>query len=185
MPSPKSRPELPIESRIFLIRGQRVLVDSDLAALYNVSISALNQGVKRNRDRFPEDFLFQLTREESQELEGLRSHNVILKRGQHRKYATNAFTEQGIAMLASVLRSARAIQVNIAIVRTFVRLRQLLATHEEIARRLEQLEWRQHEQGQHIRMVFETIEQLMDARALETEKRRIGFPNASLTAHHG
>ena len=144
--------------------------------LYDVSTAALNQAVKRNRERFPEDFMFQLNRRESEELGSLRSQTVILKRGQHRKYAPYAFTEQGIAMLSSVLRSRRAIEVNIAIIRTFVRLRQLLATHEELARRLEQLEWRQNEQGQQIQAVFETIQHLIEAPAEETEKRRIGFP---------
>jgi len=177
------RPVPFIESRIFLIRGQKVLLDEDLASLYEVSTSALNQAVKRNLERFPEDFMFQLNREEAQELESLRSQTVILKRGQHRKYAAYAFTEQGIAMLSSVLRSRRAIEVNIAIMRTFVRLRQLLSTHEELARRLEQLEWRQNEQGQQIRAVFETIEHLIEAPAEETVRRRIGFPTSDAQQH--
>src|SRR3569833_683691 len=126
----QNRPVPLIESRIFLIRGQKVLLDSDLAELYEVSTGALNQAVKRNRERFPEDFMFQLSRQESEEVESLRSQTVILKRGQHRKYLPYAFTEQGIAMLSSVLRSRRAVEVNIAIMRTFVRLRQLLASHE-------------------------------------------------------
>ncbi|MBV8834026.1 MAG: ORF6N domain-containing protein, partial [Acidobacteriaceae bacterium] len=160
------------------IRGQKVLLDSDLASLYDVSTGALNQAVKRNRERFPEDFMFQLSRREGEELESLRSQTVILKRGHHRKYAPYAFTEQGIAMLSSVLRSPRAIEVNIAIMRTFVRLRQLLATHEELARRLEQLEWRQNEQGQQIQAVFETIQHLIEAPAEETKRRHIGFPTS-------
>jgi hypothetical protein len=176
MSGAESRPVALIESRIFLIRGQKVLLDSDLATLYGVSSGRLNEAVKRNRERFPEDFMFQLTPDEGRELEALRSQFAILKRGQHRKYAPYAFTEQGVAMLSSVLRSPRAIEVNIAIMRTFVRLRQLLATHEELARRLEQLEWRQNEQGQEIRAVFETIEHLIEAPAEETERRRIGFP---------
>jgi hypothetical protein len=172
------RPVPLIESRIFLIRGQKVLLDGDLASLYEVSTGVLNQAVKRNRERFPEDFMFQLNRRESEEIERLRSQTVILKRGQHRKYMPYAFTEQGIAMLSSVLRSPRAIQVNIAIMRTFVRLWQLLATHEELARRLEQLEWRQNKQGQQIQAVFETIHHLIEAPSEETERRRIGFPIA-------
>ena len=112
MSGAQSRPVPLIESRIFLVRGQRVLLDSDLASLYEVSTGALNQAVKRNRERFPEDFMFQLNRRESEELGSLRSQTVILKRGQHRKYAPYAFTEQGIAMLSSVLRSRRAIEVN-------------------------------------------------------------------------
>jgi hypothetical protein len=174
----QSRPVPLIESRIFLIRGQKVLLDSDLTSLYEVSTGALNQAVKRNRERFPEDFMFQLNKQESEQLGSLRSQSVILKRGQHRKYAPYAFTEQAIAMLSSVLRSRRAIEVNIAIMRTFVRLRQLLATHEELARRLEQLEWRQNEQGQQIEAVFETIQHLIEAPAEETERRRISFPTS-------
>ena len=134
------RPVPVIESCILLIRGQKVLLDEDLAALYGVPTGRLNEAVKRNRERFPDDFMFQLTLEEGKVVEGLRSQIAILKqaeskseRGRHRKYAPYVFTEQGIAMLSSVLRSPRAIQVNIAIVRTFVRLRQLLAAHEEIA----------------------------------------------------
>lgn len=100
MSGAESRPVPLIESRIFLIRGQKVLLDSDLASLYDVSTGALNQAVKRNRDRFPEDFMFELSTRESEELESLRSQTVILKRGQHRKYAPYAFTEQDIAMLS-------------------------------------------------------------------------------------
>jgi hypothetical protein len=176
----RERPMPVIENCILLIRGQRVLLDADLAVLYGVPTGRLNEAVKRNRDRFPVDFMFQLSLEEGRDVEGLRSHFAILnkpksERGQHRKYAAYVFTE-GVAMLSSVLHSPRAIQVNIAIVRTFVRLRQLLAAHEEIAAKLENLEWRQNEQGQQIRAVFETIEQLMKEPVTEPERRRIGFP---------
>jgi phage regulator Rha-like protein len=136
-----------IENRILLVRGQKVMLDTELAELYGVPTGRLNEAVKRNRVRFPEDFMFQLTRQEARELEALRSQNATLKRGQRRKYAPFVFTEHGIAMLSSVLNSERAIVVNIAIVRTFVRLRQMLATHEELAQRLELLEWRQDEQA--------------------------------------
>ena len=122
--------------------------------------------------------MFRLTLEEGRYLDSLRSQTVTLKRGQHRKYPPYVFTEQGIAMLASVLNSERAILVNIAIVRTFVRLRQILATHEELARQLEELRWKQNEQGQQIQAVFETIQRLMEAPAEETVKRRIGFPTS-------
>lgn len=162
-----------IESRIFLIRGQKVLLDSDLAALYDVETKALNQAVRRNRERFPEDFLFQLSGDES---ECLRSQFVTSNRRGGRRYAPYAFTEQGVAMLSSVLKSKRAIEVNIAIMRTFVRLRHLLTTHEELARRLDQLEWRQSEQGHRIEAVFETIQHLIETPPEEPAKRRIGFP---------
>ncbi len=162
-----------IESRIFLIRGHKVLLDADLATLYQVETKALNRAVKRNQDRFPEDFMFQLTVEEAEE--ALRYQIGTSNEGRGgRRYRPYAFTEQGIAMLSSVLRSKRAIEVNIAIMRTFVRLRQLLATHEEIARRLEDLEWRQSEQGQQIQAVFEAIQHLIEAPP-EDEKKRFGF----------
>ena len=110
-----------IATRILLLRRQKVMLDRDLAALYGVSTKALNQAVKRNAERFPEDFTFQQTSEEADEV--LRSQFVTLKRGEHRKYRPYAFTEQGVAMLSSVLRSERAVKVNIAIMRAFVKLR--------------------------------------------------------------
>jgi hypothetical protein len=163
-----------IEGRIYLIRGQKVLLDSDLAALYEVETRVLNQAIKRNLERFPDDFMFRLTRKES---DALTSQFVISNAAGRggRRHTPYAFTEQGVAMLSSVLASKRAIEVNIAIMRTFVRLRQLLATHEDLARRLDQLEWRQNEHGQQIEAVFETIQQLIDAPE-EEPRRRIGFP---------
>ena len=172
-----------IESRIYLIRGQKVLLDADLAGLYEVETRALNQAVRRNKERFPDDFMFRLAAEEAN---ALKSQIVISKITQGekgrggRRYQPYAFTEQGIAMLSSVLSSKRAIEVNIAIMRTFVRLRHLLATHEELARRLEQLEWRQSEQGHQIEAVFGTIQQLIEAPAGEEPRRQFGFPAASI-----
>jgi phage regulator Rha-like protein len=126
--------------------------------------------------------MFQLTRKEDEALKSqIVTSNERVGRG-GRRYPPYAFTEQGIAMLSSVLTSKRAIEVNIAIMRTFVRLRHLLATHEELARRLEQLEWRQNEQGQQIQVVFETIQHLIEAPAEEPPARRFGFPTS---AHHG
>ena len=148
-----------------------------MAELYGVPTKVFNQAVKRNRQRFPDDFMFRLTSEEGREVAAIRSQFVTLKQGQHRKYAPYVFTEQGIAMLSSVLNSERAILVNIAIVRTFVRLRQILATHEELARQMEELRWRQSEQGQKIEAVFETIQQLVQAPVVEP-KRTIGFPTS-------
>jgi ORF6N domain len=121
-----------------LIRGQKVLLDKDLAELYGVPTRALVQAVKRNIKRFPQDFMFQLN---SHEAEDLRSQIVTSKKGRGgRRYAPYAFTEQGVAMLSGVLHSPRAIGVNVAIMRTFVRLREILATHKELARKLEQLD---------------------------------------------
>ncbi|HEY1217273.1 MAG TPA: ORF6N domain-containing protein [Bryobacteraceae bacterium] len=177
MPDPATELPAPsIESRILLIRGAKVLLDRDLAALYRVRPIALRQQVRRNPKRFPADFLFEL---EEDEIAALLSQNVIPSRRTLGGAKPLAFTEQGIAMLSSVLTSERAIEVNIAIMRTFVKLRQLLATHEELAHRLDQLEWRQSEQEGRVHYVFETIQHLIEAPAHPEPKRRIGFPTAS------
>ena len=126
-----------IEQVILLIRGQRVMLDRDLAALYGVETKNLNKAVRRNLDRFPDDFMFQLTAEEA---ESLRLQFGTLKRGQHFKYLPQVFTQEGVAMLSSVLRSPRAVQVNIVIMRVFVRLRETLAMHKELAHKLAELE---------------------------------------------
>lgn len=170
MPSAEIAPVL--ESRIWLIRGHKVLLDADLAELYQVTTGNLNLAVRRNRERFPADFMFQLTKAE---FDNLRLQVARSSWG-GRRHPPYAFTEQGIAMLSGVLTSPRAVEVNVAIMRTFVRLRQLLATHEELARRLDQLEWRQNEQGQQIHAVFETIQHLIEAPA--EPKQRIGFPTS-------
>jgi hypothetical protein len=176
MPSSETAVTPPIENRIFLIRGHKVMLDADLASLYEVETRRLNEAVSRNGDRFPEDFMFQLSRDEN---ECLRSQIATSNAGRGgRRYRPYAFTEQGIAMLSTVLRSKRAIQVNIAIKRTFVRLRQLLATHEDLAHRLEKLEWRQAEQEGKVQYVFETIQHLIEAPAEEPARRRIGFPTS-------
>ena len=124
-----------IRRTVVRLRGQNVMLDSDLAGLYRVDVRALNQAVARNADRFPSDFMFQLTDDES---ESLRSQFVILKRGRgrHRKYLPKAFTEEGVAMLSSVLRSQRAVRVNIEIMRAFVQIRRMLGANEELARKL-------------------------------------------------
>lgn len=159
-----------IQNRILLIRGQRVMMDYDLADLYEVEAKALNQAVKRNLDRFPEDFMFQLTAEESARL---RSQIVTLKtgRGQHRKYLPYAFTEQGVSMLSSVLRSKRAVMVNVEIMRAFVRLRQMLASNVTLARKLAALEKKYDAQ---FKVVFDAIRELM-APLDPKKKRPIGF----------
>jgi len=165
-----------ISHSIMLIRGHRVLLDTALAALYGVASKALNQAVRRNRDRFPADFMFQLTAEETARL---RSQSVTLDagRGRHRKYRPYAFTEQGVAMLSGVLRSRAAVRVNVEIMRAFVRLRRILDSNAELARKLDELE-RRHD-GQ-FRTVFDAIRQLMVRP--EPPRPRIGFrarlPNA-------
>ncbi len=160
-----------IERRILLVRGQKVLLDFQLAELYEVGTKALNQAVKRNLDRFPEDFMFQLSEEEAEPV--LRSQIVTSSRARDhggRRFLTYAFTEQGVAMLSSVLRSPRAVQVNIAIMRTFVQLRQMLASHSDLARKLASLERRYDEQ---FRVVFDAIRELMTPPTPE-QKREIG-----------
>lgn len=161
-----SIPAESVESSIFLIRSQKVILDRTLAKLYGVSTKVLNQAVKRNPERFPPDFMFQLTMEEAKALDeqskskALRSQFVTLKagRGKHAKYHPYAFTEHGILMLSSVLKTERAVRVNIEIMRTFVRLREILASNAELNRRLDALE-RTYD-GQ-FEIVFEAIRQLM------------------------
>ncbi|MCK9459207.1 MAG: ORF6N domain-containing protein [Proteobacteria bacterium] len=159
-----------VERTILFVRGYKVILDADLAAMYGVETRELVQAVKRNRERFPEDFMFRLTDEESV---SLRSQAVILKksgRGQHRKYLPYAFTEQGVAMLSTVLRSPRAVQVNIEIMRAFVRLRQMLVANADLARKVAALEKQYDAQ---FKVVFDTIRELMAPEA--RPKRRIGF----------
>src|SRR5450759_2188905 len=129
-----------IESRIFVLRGHSVMLDRDLAELYGVQTKALNQAVKRNSDRFPEDFMFKLTMEEAALILPSRSQIVTLNRGQNVKYAPHVFTEHGAVMLANILKSPVAIRASIQVVRAFVRLRQMLATNEALARKMEALE---------------------------------------------
>lgn len=171
-----------IERLILLIRGHKVMLDADLAELYGVPTKVFNQAVKRNKDRFPSDFMFQLTDEG---FYSLRSQIVTLKtgRGRHRKYLPYAFTEQGVAMLSSILRSKRAVQVNIEIMRAFVRLREMLATHKDLARKLEALERKFESHDMHIRSLFEAIRQLMTP--AEPKKRKIGFLAKERAAKYG
>jgi ORF6N domain len=168
--------EHPIESSILVLRGQRVMLATDLARLYGVEVKALNQAVRRNMDRFPLDFMFQLSWEEA---ERSRSQFVTLNkasghreiRGQNIKYRPFAFTEQGVAMLSSVLKSNRAVQANVEIMRAFVRLRGMVAHSTELARRLDALESKYDRQ---FKGVFDAIRELMTP-PQPTPKRRIGF----------
>ena len=162
-----------IERRILLIRSEKVLLDADLALLYGVLTKNLVKAVKRNRDRFPADFMFQLTPEEHR---ALRFQFGTSNEGRGgRRYLPYAFTEQGVAMLSSVLRSKRAVEVNIAIMRAFVRLRQLLSSNAHLARRLERVERWIKKRGPKIDAVYKVIQRLA-APPTETEKKeRIGF----------
>jgi len=159
-----------VKHRILLIRGQKVMLDSDLAELYGVKPIRLREQVKRNRERFPEDFMFQLSNDEA---EILVSQNAIPSRKHLGGHLPYVFTQEGIAMLSSVLRSQRAVQVNIAIMRAFVKLRQMLATHKGLAQKLAELECRLEGHDQKIHSLFETIRQLMAPP--ESPRRRIGF----------
>ena len=156
-----------IESRIFMLRGHKVMLSPDLAGLYEVETRALVQAVKRNIERFPADFMFQLN---AREFEHLKSQFVISSWGGLRRAAPYAFTEQGVAMLSSVLRSKRAVLVNVEIMRAFVRLRQMLGAHAGLARKLSALEKRYDAQ---FKVVFDAIRELMTP-PLE-KKRPIGF----------
>jgi hypothetical protein len=159
-----------IEHAIFLIRGQRVMLDRDLAALYGVTTGNLNKAVQRNPDRFPADFMFQLTDEEAADL--IFQSGRSKQRG-GRRFNPYVFTQEGVSMLSSVLRSPRAVQVNIAIMRVFVRLRQTLALHKELAHKLAELERKIEGHDTGIRTLFEAIHHLTTPPA--KPRREIGF----------
>lgn len=158
-----------IQSRILVLRGQRVLLDADLAAIYEVSTRQLNQAVKRNLERFPEDFMFQLTKEEAEQvrsrsqtvtLNGLRSQTVTSKRGQNIKYLPYAFTEHGAVQLSSILRSERAIEMGIAVVRAFVQLRALMVDHKTLRAKLAELDARVGAHDEQLAAIVEAIREL-------------------------
>ena len=163
-----------IQQHIVMIRGHKVMLSSHLAGLYGVEVRALVQAVKRNGDRFPSDFMFQLTRKEA---ERLKSQIVISSWGGARRATPYAFTEQGVAMLSSVLKSKRAVHMNIQIMREFVRLRQIMAAHRDLAEKLVELERKIGRQDEHIRTLFEAIKQLMIPPAV-VPRRKIGFHTA-------
>jgi len=177
----KDKSVIPIErvqQVIYLIRGQKTMLDKDLARLYGVETRVLNQAVRRNAERFPADFMFELTREE---IMGM-SQSVI---SSELKFSKNvfAFTQEGVAMLSGVLRSDRAIQVNIAIMRAFVRLREAMAGSKEFAQRLDDLEKRIASHDENIRTLFQAIRQLMAAP--EREPKKIGFQLKEKRAVYG
>jgi hypothetical protein len=165
-----------VEQRIYLIRGHRVMVDSDLAALYGVTTFNLNKAVKRNIDRFPEDFMFQLTKDEADVLRFQIGMTKSTGRG-GRRYLPYVFTQEGVAMLSSVLRSPSAVQVNISIMRAFVRLREVLATHKDLARKLDELEKKYDakfkKNDTQFKAIFEIIRKMLKPQ-IKTH-RRIGF----------
>ncbi len=162
-----------IETKILLIRGQKVMLDADLAELYGVETRRLNEQVRRNIERFPDDFMFQITAEE---YESLRSQFATLKmgRGQHRKYLPYVFTEHGALMLGNVLKSERAVEVSILIVRTFVHLRELVSSNNELSQKLDKLERKFAGHDRAISELINTLRQLMSPSASD-KKRPIGF----------
>ena len=161
-----------IERRIFLVRGSKVMIDMDLAELYRVPTRILNQAVKRNMERFPEDFMFQLT---IKEVEILNRSQIVIGSQKHRdpRFRPYAFTELGVAMLSSVLRSDRAVQMNIFIMRAFVKLRELLATHADLAKKIDELEKSQKGHTRDLVVITTVIKKLLDAQ--KPQKNVIGF----------
>lgn len=174
-------PQERIGRRILFIRGRKVLVDADLAELYGVPTEALNQAVKRNRERFPDDFMFRLDEEEKEEVITNCDHLRALK---FSRVPPLVFTEQGVAMLSSVLRSAKAVAVNIEIMRAFVRLRQFIGSHEKLARQLKQIEGRTNEHGAHIERLYGLLDDLLNPPE-EPKKRKIGFYDPDVDDHDG
>lgn len=165
-------PQEAIEQKIFLIRGKKVMLDKDLAFVYGVETRVFNQAVKRNIKRFPDDFMFQLNKEEAY---SLRSQIVTLKRGEHYKYLPYVFTEQGVAMLSSVLNSDRAIEVNIQIIRTFVKLREMIVSNKELRKRMDKLE---EKYDKRFKAVFDVLKGLIEKSpepGKSLNKREIGF----------
>ncbi len=159
-----------IERRILVIRGQKVMIDSDLAELYGVNTKALNQQIKRNLDRFPSDFMFQLTKIERDEVVTNCDHLTGLKYSYNLPYV---FTEHGVAMLSSVLKSKKAVQMNILIIRAFIKIREILASNKELAGKIEELEREQTLQNRHINKIYSIIEKLLEEP--QKSKESIGF----------
>ncbi|MBP9854914.1 MAG: ORF6N domain-containing protein [Candidatus Omnitrophica bacterium] len=163
-----------IENKIYLIRGKKVMIDSELAELYGVPTKGLNLAVKRNLSRFPSDFMFQLNEKESQ---SLRFQNETSNKGRGgRRYLPYVFTQEGVAMLSSVLNSERAIQVNIQIMRAFVKLRELMISHKGLAQKINELEKKFNDHDKSIALIFRAIKELLESPPVqETSKEGIGF----------
>lgn len=160
---------IPIERQIITLRGVRVIIDDNLAAIYGVSTKRLNEQVKRNRDRFPEDFCFQLTR---RELKSIRSQNATASK-RNARYRPYAFTEHGAIMAANILKSKRAVHMSVFVVRAFVRFRETMVAHRDLADRLRELEQKVGQHDEQMRAIIEAIRQLMTIP--EKPKRQIGF----------
>jgi len=172
-----------IERRIFSFRGHRVMLDRDLAELYGCELKRLNEQVKRNRDRFPEDFMFQLTLTEGKAVIRLRSQIATLKRGQHLKYRPYVFTEHGAVMLANVLRSAVAVRTSIQVVRAFVSLRRMLANHEDLAKKIDALERKVGRHDADLHSILQMLKDLVEPPPAPA-RRPIGFRTAPVPARN-
>ncbi len=162
-----------VDSKIVEVRGQRVILDRDLAETYGVQTRVLNQALRRNKDRFPDDFAFQLTAEESESIRRSRSHTVTMKRGGNVKYPPWAFTEHGAIMAATILNSPRAVEMSVFVVRAFIRLRQFARDHSEIARRLDALERKVTNHDQSLKEMFAALRALLAP--VDKPRRGIGF----------
>jgi hypothetical protein len=171
MPKPRTGSAFPVESRILFLRQQRVILDADIAELYGVPVKVLNQQIKRNRERFPADFVFRLT---AKEHEGLRSQIVTSKKSRGgRRYSPYAFTEHGAIMAATVLNSERAVEMSVFVVRAFVRLREMVATNRKLAGKIDELEGRLDTHDSTIQDLIEAIKELMTPE--DPPRKRIGF----------
>lgn len=170
-------PEEIIINQIYYIRNHKVILDSDLASLYEVETKQLKRQVRRNAERFPEDFMFELTTEE---YHILRSQKGTLKQGEHSKYLPMAFTEQGVAMLSSVLNSQRAINVNIQIIRIFTRIRQLFIDNTELRLEIEKIKTKLDNQGKNMEVIFRYLDELIERNEKPKPRKRIGFKSDDL-----
>lgn len=175
--SPPIIPDEIIMNQIYYIRGQKVMLDTDLAALYEVETKQLKRQVRRNIERFPEDFMFELAPEE---YHSLRSQNGTLKRGEHAKYLPMAFTEQGVSMLSSVLNSNRAIKVNIQIIRIFTRIRQMFVDNTELRLEIEKIKTKLDNQDKNMEIVFRYLDELLEKNNDPKPRKRIGFKSDDL-----
>jgi len=161
-----------VMNKIYIVRGQKVMLDRDLAELYQIETKYLKRQVKRNIERFPDDFMIELSKEEE---DSLRCQFGTLKRGEHIKYLPYAFTEQGVAMLSSVLSSVKAIQVNIQIIRIFTRIRQMLIDNTEIRLAIEKLEKKTDNNTKNIEVVFQYMDELIDKKETIKPRKKIGY----------
>lgn len=165
-------PDEIVMNKIYFIRNQKVMLDSDLAELYGVTTGNLNKSVKRNIKRFPEDFMFRL---ESKEYEALRFQNGILEKGKHSKYLPFVFTEQGVAMLSGVLNSDRAISVNIQIMRIFTRVRQMLSDNTELRLEIEKIKKKLDNHDKNMEIIFQYLDELIDKKENPIPRNKIGY----------